>query len=277
VHRLEGLHGDKPLKSPLFRTNYYTIVLISEGKASYTIDGHTYALQRLAFYFTIPGHLKSFDIQELLSGFMITFSEKFVKQFFSGDFFQQFPFLVQETIPVMYLSEDIFEDIATICAQMQKEYERKSTFKNAVLTNLLSVLLFKIKELLPAYQAQNISRQEEIVLAFKHLLNENFVNLASSKSSKLWSVKEYADKLHLHPNYLSNLIKETTQKSPSEWIQERTLAEAQSLLLNTTKTVSEIAYSLGFTDTAHFGKFIKKYTGMTALELRSQSLGVIKN
>jgi AraC family transcriptional regulator, transcriptional activator of pobA len=44
VHRLEGLHGGKPIQSPLFRTNYYSILLITGGKSGYTIDDLHYHL-----------------------------------------------------------------------------------------------------------------------------------------------------------------------------------------------------------------------------------------
>ena len=43
-------------------------------------------------------------------------------------------------------------------------------------------------------------------------------------------------------------------------IKEVPTAEAQSLLNNTKLTVSEITFRLGFSDTAHFGKFFKKRT-----------------
>ncbi|MEO1147851.1 MAG: hypothetical protein AAFY26_19900 [Cyanobacteria bacterium J06638_22] len=37
IHRLEQVHGEAPFKSPLFRTNYYSIVLIRQEQGCYII------------------------------------------------------------------------------------------------------------------------------------------------------------------------------------------------------------------------------------------------
>jgi AraC family transcriptional regulator, transcriptional activator of pobA len=82
-------------------------------------------------------------------------------------------------------------------------------------------------------------------------------------------VKVLAQQLNVHPNYLTNYIKEATGKAPSDWIHERTMVKAQALLKGA-KSISEIAYQLGFTDTTHLGKFFKKHTGMSAGEYRKK-------
>ena len=38
IHRLKAVHGDVPLKSPLFRANYYSIIIIVTGRGKYFID-----------------------------------------------------------------------------------------------------------------------------------------------------------------------------------------------------------------------------------------------
>ncbi|MEM9487355.1 MAG: AraC family transcriptional regulator, partial [Cyanobacteria bacterium P01_F01_bin.116] len=38
IYRLEEIHNDIPVKSPLFRANYYSIVLIRDGQGRYIID-----------------------------------------------------------------------------------------------------------------------------------------------------------------------------------------------------------------------------------------------
>ena len=260
VHRLDGLHGDKPMSSPLFRTNYYSFLLIQKGKGRYTIDNRSFELRPGSFYFTNPGHLKSFSFEELMGGYLLTFSEQFVKQHYTGDFYTLFPFLIHESMPVMRLDAAIVDELSVIFEQMLREYHSNAMFKKAVLTKQLAILLYKTKELLLTHKAisgvQN--RGASIAGEFKKLLNDNFKELATGNAGKVRSVKEFAEILNVHPNYLSNVIKDETGKPASEWIRERTLAEAQSLLNNTVLSVSEITFRLGFADTAHFAKFFKK-------------------
>jgi AraC family transcriptional regulator, transcriptional activator of pobA len=273
VHRLKGLHGEGKKQSPPFRTNYYAFLLITAGKSHYTIDQQEFALGNGSFYFTNPGHLKSFRIEVPLEGFMLTFSDTFVKENFSVDLFQRFPFLVHESTPVMQLGEEQQTDLTALFEMLLAEYQGGSTYKKAILTNHLMVLLYKTKDLLTSHHAlpSVTTRSSEIVTAFKSALDERVKTLVTGKTRRLISVKDIAQKLALHPNHLSSVVKAQTGKPATAWIQERLLTESQSLLKNTTQTVSEIAYRLGFTDSTHFTKFYKKMTGILPAAYRKNA------
>jgi AraC family transcriptional regulator, transcriptional activator of pobA len=234
VHRLEGLHGDKPMQSPLFRTNYYSFLLILGGKSEYSIDDLRFDLGENAFYFTNPGHLKSFKIEEPLRGYMLTFTEGFVQQYFVGDFFQQFPFLLNETVPVMWVDAKKKAEIEMIFEMLLNEYAR-------------------------------------LVTSFKNIISDNFKALALGKMAHILSVKEISAQLNIHPNYLTNIVKSETNKSASDWIQERTMSEAKAILGNSNRTISDIADALGFTDSTHFAKFFKKMTGNSPTDFRKKA------
>jgi AraC family transcriptional regulator, transcriptional activator of pobA len=270
VHRLKGLHGDKKMESPLFRSDYYSFLLITDGQSHYTIDAQSFDLSNGSFYFTNPGHLKSFNIEIPIEGFMLTFSEAFLKESLVGDFFQLFPFLVHETTPVMRLNEANMLEMTHFFETILQEYNGNGSYKKAILSNQLTILLYKTKELLLSNNVINkpINRQDEIVSQFKNVLNDNFKALAIGKAEKILTIKEIADQLNVHPNYLSNVVKDESGKSASEWIQERTVVEAKAFLLHTTKTISEISFNLGFTDSTHFAKFFKKNTDETPTEFR---------
>jgi AraC family transcriptional regulator, transcriptional activator of pobA len=274
VHRLEGLHGDKPMQSPLFRTNYYSILLITGGKSEYTIDDLRFDLGENSFYFTNPGHLKSFKIEVPLQGYMLTFTEGFVQQFFVGDFFQQFPFLLNETVPVMSLDEKKRAEIEMVFGMLLNEYGRLSPYRNAILVNQLIVLLYKTKEMLFTNRAvvSTQNRPAELVTSFKNIISDNFKDLAAGKINHILSVKEISSQLNIHPNYLTNIVKSETNKSASDWIQERTMSEAKAILSNSNRTISEIADALGFTDSTHFAKFFKKMTGNSPSEFRKKAI-----
>ncbi|MCU0451309.1 MAG: AraC family ligand binding domain-containing protein [Bernardetiaceae bacterium] len=207
VHRLKGLHGSGPAQAPAFRTNYYAFLLITAGHSHYTIDNQEFECKAGAFYFTNPGHLKSFRIHEPIEGYMLTFSEEFVKQNYAGDFFQQFPFLLHETTPVMQLGGGPVKELGGLLEAMLHEYQGQALYKKAILTNQLLVLLYKTKELLPSHQVavRSSGRAAELMGQFKALVNRNFADLAAGKATKILSVKELAEALSVHPNYLGNV------------------------------------------------------------------------
>jgi AraC-like DNA-binding protein len=83
------------------------------------------------------------------------------------------------------------------------------------------------------------------------------------------SAKEYAERLAVHVNHLNKVLKENTGKTTTEIISSRILQEAKILLKQTDWNISEVAYSLGFEETAHFSNFFKKQTSLTPVTFRS--------
>ena len=81
-------------------------------------------------------------------------------------------------------------------------------------------------------------------------------------------VKFYAEMLNKSPKTLSNLFALYNHKSPLLVIQERIILEAKRLFFYTDKSSKEIAYSLGFEDAAHFGKFFKKHTSFSPSDFK---------
>ena len=82
------------------------------------------------------------------------------------------------------------------------------------------------------------------------------------------SVKYCADKLNLSANYFGDLIKKETGQSAQDYIQQKLMEVAKEKIHDTNKTVSEVAYELGFKYPQHFTRLFKQRTGITPNEFR---------
>jgi YesN/AraC family two-component response regulator len=85
------------------------------------------------------------------------------------------------------------------------------------------------------------------------------------------TVKYLAEQVYLSPGYLSDLLKKETGKNAQDHIHFYLIEEAKNVLLNTGKSVSEIAYSLGFEYPQYFNKLFKQKTGKTPIEFRNMN------
>ena len=85
-------------------------------------------------------------------------------------------------------------------------------------------------------------------------------------------VQDYAELLHRSPKTLSNLFAACGRPSPLSVIHDRINAEARRLLLYTPKSAKEVAYLLGFEDTAAFSRFFAKMNGESITSFRSRML-----
>ena len=94
------------------------------------------------------------------------------------------------------------------------------------------------------YERQFITREEEnrdSLTKFEELLNDYFDSELPAQEG-LPSVKYFADKICLSPNYFGDMVKKETGKTPQEHIQEKVIELAKEQISGTDETVSRIAY-----------------------------------
>jgi AraC family transcriptional activator of pobA len=93
----------------------------------------------------------------------------------------------------------------------------------------------------------------EILSRFRRLLEERY--------QQHLRVSDYASLLGMTPDRLHALCSRELKRSPSELIQQRVVKEAATRLEAGTVAVKQIAFALGFKDTAYFSRFFRKHTG----------------
>ena len=83
------------------------------------------------------------------------------------------------------------------------------------------------------------------------------------------SVRWCAEQLHLSANYFGDLVKKETGKSAQEYIQLKVIDIAKERIFDPGRSISEIAYSLGFRYPQHFTRLFKKVVGCSPNEYRT--------
>ena len=107
------------------------------------------------------------------------------------------------------------------------------------------------------YEEKHQSRQEQVF--------NQFIQLVNQYASQERKVSFYADKLCLTPRYLKSLIRQASNRTVMDWINEAVIIEAKVLLKYSNKLIYQIADELNFPNTSFFCKFFKRMTGMTPL------------
>lgn len=200
--------------------------------------------------------------------FQITLSKSFLEENVKMEITHELLFEGRSLVKA--ISQEAFIEFEQLFLQIQKEYQSNSIFRNQLIANLFIVLLFKFKDCvwLSSGPPTVGSRKSQIVENFRRALEGHYRNLTSGTVTQVFRLQEYADAQNLHPNYLNNVIKSNTGKSIGTWIIEKTITEAESLLENTSMSIKEIGYRLGFSESAHFSNYFKKYTGVQPISYR---------
>ena len=121
------------------------------------------------------------------------------------------------------------------------------------------------------YERQFITRSHvnsNTLSRFEEVLHNYFASSLLKKQG-LPTVKYCADKMNFSASYLSDLLRKETGKSAMEHIQLMLIDIAKEKLFEKNKTISEIAYELGFEYPQYFSRMFKKQVGMTPNEYRT--------
>jgi len=121
------------------------------------------------------------------------------------------------------------------------------------------------------YQRQFYTRAKvsnDIVQNFERLLISYFTEDRSTENG-LPNVSYFASRLNLSSNYLSDLLQRFTGKTTQEQIHLALIEQAKNYLLASNKSISEVAYHLGFEHPSHFTRLFKLKTGYSPSEYRS--------
>lgn len=121
------------------------------------------------------------------------------------------------------------------------------------------------------YERQFVTREpinSEILTKFEALLNDYFKQ--NNMSRGLPTVTYCASELCLSPNYFGDLIKKETGQTAIEYIHKHVIDATKDLLADTSKTITDVSYQIGFQYPQHMSRLFKKETGMTPAQYRSQ-------
>lgn len=182
---------------------------------------------------------------------------------------KNYTFFHYEVSEALHLSDKekniLIEYVQKIQTELQENIDIHS---QQIIVSTIELLLSYCQRF---YGRQLITRShtnKSIISQIDTILTKYFIE-NNLNDQGLPSVKYLADKVHLSPSYLSDLLKKEIGKNTQEHIHYYLIEEAKSLLLNSDKNVSEIAHSLGFEYPQYFNKLFKQKTGKTPMEYRN--------
>lgn len=202
-------------------------------------------------------------------GWALLFHPDLIRGTSLGHRIKNYSFFSYAANEALHLSEKerhiIIDCLNKINHELQQSIDKHS--KTLIANNIELLLNYCMR----FYDRQFITRSlvnKDILVKFEKLLDEYFES-EMPQTSGLPTVKYCAENIHLSANYLGDLIKKETGKSPHEHIQLKLMNIAKERIFDTTKSVSEIAFELGFKHSQHFSRLFKKETGYTPNEYRS--------
>lgn len=151
--------------------------------------------------------------------------------------------------------------------EIQSKFTNRHSFVESIVKLQFRVLLY---ELAAIGQRNKLStkfkttRKQEIVTGFAKLLEKHF------KEER--SLKYYATQLSISTKHLTEVVYDVTGKSAGVLIHEKLIIEIKYLLGNPSQNIIQISEYLNFPNQSFFGKYFKRYCGLSPKEYREKIL-----
>ena len=251
---------------------FYTIFLKDVKCGDLVYGRHTYDYQEGTLVFLAPGQVAGINSNGETyqpKGYALVFHADLVHGTALGQHIQEYPFFGYQSNEALHLSERerkiVLDCFAKIEYELSHALDKHS--KNLIVSNIELFLNYCIR----FYDRQFITREnvhKGILEKFENLLNDYFQS-DKAQTSGLPSVAWSAGELNLSANYFGELIKKETGKTAQEYIQAKIIDYAKEKIFDINKSVSEIAYELGFRYPQHFTRLFKQKTGLSPNEYRA--------
>lgn len=251
-----------------FNFGLYAVYLKDQMCGELRYGRKQYDYQEGTLVFIGPGQIVGVNTKERsfeAKGWGLLFHPDFIKGTHLGRHIQEYSFFSYDVNEALHLSEDereiILDGFKKIQAELGRAIDKHS--KKLVTSNIELFLNYCNR----FYDRQFITRDnvhKGVLERFENLLQEYF----TIEQGQLPSVSWCAGQLNLSANYFGDLIKKETGRCAQEYIQDKVIDMAKEKVFDMEKSISEVAYELGFKYPAHFTRLFKQKVGVTPNEYR---------
>lgn len=262
------------IRHGLRRFGFYCVYLkhINCGPLLYGRSQYDYREGTLVFI--APGQVAGVDDDEISygnKGWILMFHPDLLLGTPIGRKMNEYSFFAYSSNEALHMSEREEETILNSLKEMRKELENPiDKHTKQILTANIEVFL---NHCVRFYDRQFITRgiaNQDVLTRFEALLNDYFSSDMPRRAG-LPSVAWCAEQVHLSPNYFGDLVKKETGCSAQKYIQLRIIERAKEMMFDPEMTISQIAYSLGFSYPHHLSKMFKNVVGMMPHEYRAMN------
>jgi AraC-like DNA-binding protein len=250
---------------------FYSVFFKEAKNCTLKYGRSTYDYQEGSLIFIAPNQIVSIEDdgdEYIPNGFALLFHPDLLHRTSLAQDIKEFSFFSYSISESLHLSENerliVQECFSKIEYEISGNVDKHS--KEIIVANIELFLKYCVR----FYDRQFISRDDlnfGIVERFEKLLH-NYFKGKEPELNGTPTVVYCANVLNLSPNYFGDLIKKETGKSAQEYIHTVIIDIAKEMIFDINKSISQIAYELGFKYPHHFTRLFKQKVGQSPIEYR---------
>lgn len=267
VLRLGNVLGNMDIDNLKYSIGLYQISL--KDNCPFTIANYgrnSYDYQEGTMIFTAPNQLLEYKKSENYKedqGWTLLFHPDLIRKSELSDKISKYSLFNYASNEALHLSDEERKTVTQIVEKIETEFSNNiDTHSQTLIISNLELLL---NYCLRFYDRQFYTRtnlNKDIASEFEQLLKD-YYNTSKQFQLGIPTVQFCGEAMNMSPKYLSDLLRKETGQSTQDHIHKYIIEKAKNKLLNSTESVSEIAYSLGFEYPQYFSTIFKKKTSMS--------------
>jgi AraC-like DNA-binding protein len=274
VARASDFNQVSDFKNVKVIVDFYQIMYKDIGCGKLKYGRNSYDYEEGTLLFTAPGQVieydNDFDVNNNdTEGWILAFHPDLIRKSELGEKINNYSYFNYDVSEALHLSDEERATIEDITEKIIKEYSQNldAHSQNLIIRNIELFLDYCLR----FYDRQFYTRtniNSDIVTKFEKLL-KGYYESEKILDLGIPSVNFLSGELNLSANYLSDLLKKETGNSAQEHIHLFIIEKAKNHLLNSSDSVSEIGYALGFEYPQYFSNLFKSKTGLSPREYRN--------
>ena len=169
-------------------------------------------------------------------------------------------------LPMIQLKFEESSKVKESLQEIQDEMDLADSSSEEMLRIYLKKLIIYSTRI---WKKQNLENKINADSTLDLELFRNFSQLIEIHYRSKHSVSAYAELLRTSPKILTTKFKKLNLENPNEYIKNRIILEAKRLLIYTSLSIKEIAYTLGYDDPAYFHRFFMQRIEQSPLSYRN--------
>jgi len=263
-----------PIKPARQLSELYIIFLKDAQCSPMQYGRNQYDYQDETLLFIAPGQVFGFDedVETLQpNGWALAFHPDLLRGTSLGKRMKDYDFFSYNINEALHISHRERQLVLECFQKIQ--YELDHPIDKHSRTLIVSAIELFLNYCIRFYDRQFITREhlnKDVLVRFEELLDTYF-DSDKPQTLGLPSVSYCADQLNLSANYFGELVKKETGKSAQDYIHAKVIEVAKEKVFDASKSISEVAYDMGFKYPQHFTRLFKQHVGQSPNEYRLSS------
>ena len=255
-----------------YQNNFFEIVYVESGAGHQCIAGVEFEYSAGNIFLLPPLNCHSFTVKESSKFIFIKFLDNFFMHSGSGldykGWFDNISYILANynRVPGDIISSEAERKyIIGAIGAIVTEHLSRDSYSNAIVSGMMVSILNLLARNIERKFADNLSQNDSRFNDILRYINNNLMN------GEVLKIPILANHFGVSKSYFSEYFAKNAGIKLSEYILKAKLKLAETYILHTDKSLKEIAYALGFTDSSHLSRSFKQHYNMTTSEFKEKS------